>query len=317
MRVSSLEQTGRPRGRLCFMTMLPTMGTVFGRYVKGILKEATGLLKAAGIPSPRVDAEVLLGFVLGCDRLALYREPLRKVAAEELVRYKELLYRRADGEPVAYLTGEKEFMGLSFTVTQAVLVPRPETELLVETAASLLKAAPAAVVADVGTGCGAIAVSLAVLLPEAQVFAVDISEAALAVARENARRHRVEGRVTFLEGDLLQPLMEAGHSFDLVAANLPYVPREDMPDLSREVRHEPALALDGGPGGLVLYRRLVHQAMQILKPGGCLVAEIDHRQAQAALALVPVPAWASELRPDLAGRPRLVVARLSGSAGGR
>lgn len=287
------------------------MGEVLGHCVKEVLKEATNLLKTAGIPSPQVDAEVLLSFVLGCDRLTLYREPLREVAAEELVQYKELLYRRAGGEPVAYLTGEKEFMGLRFAVTPAVLVPRPETELLVETAALLLKAIPAAVVADVGTGSGVVAVSLAVLLSEARVFAVDISEAALVVARENARRHGVEKRVTFLQGDLLQPLVKCGLRFDLIAANLPYVPREDIPNLSKEVRHEPILALDGGPGGLALYRSLVRQVMQVLKPGGYLVAEIDHRQAEAALALVLEPDWASEIRLDLTGRPRIIVARLS------
>lgn len=279
--------------------------------VEEILKKGTAVLKAAGITSPRVDAEVLLSFVLNCERLALYREPQREVAVGEAARFEELVARRAAGEPVAYLTGEKEFMGLRFAVTPAVLIPRPETELLVETAVTLLRGAAAPVVADVGTGSGAVAVSLAVLLPAVRVFAVDISTAALAVARKNARRHQVSERVVFLKGDLLEPFAGNESFFDLIAANLPYVPSKEVARLPRPVRREPVLALDGGADGLALYRRLVSQARSLLKPGGYLLFEIGSGQGAAALGLLP-PAWEANVVQDLAGRDRLVVARYRG-----
>uniref|UniRef100_A0A7C2HUN4 Release factor glutamine methyltransferase n=1 Tax=Ammonifex degensii TaxID=42838 RepID=A0A7C2HUN4_9THEO len=280
--------------------------------VEELLKKETATLRAAGIPSPRVDAEVLLGFVLGCDRLVLYWEPRREVAAGKATRFKELVARRAAGEPVAYLTGEKEFMGLSFSVTPAVLIPRPETELLVETAVTLLQGAAAPVVADVGTGSGAVAVSLAVLLPAARVFAVDISTAALAVARENACRHRVADRVVFYAGDLLEPFAGNEAVFDLIAANLPYIPSGEMGALPPEVRREPVLALDGGPDGLNFYRRLVPQAERLLKPGGHLLLEIGPGQGAAVSGLLPPPVWEGSVKPDLAGRDRLVVAQYRG-----
>ncbi|WP_334110296.1 peptide chain release factor N(5)-glutamine methyltransferase [Thermodesulfitimonas autotrophica] len=274
-----------------------------------LLRAATGELKAAGCASPRLDAEVLLSAVLGCDRLALYREPARQVTDQEAAAFRALLSRRAGGEPVAYLTGEKEFMGLRFKVTPAVLIPRPETELLVETALALLRGVAAPLVADVGTGCGAIAVSLAVSLPAARIFATDVSPAALAVARENAVRQGVAGRIAFFVGDLLEPLLPAGEPvLDLVAANLPYIPTGAMHSLPREVRREPAVALDGGADGLTLYGRLVPQAGRLLKPGGYLLMEIGPGQGENALLLVPPPMWEARVEPDLAGRERLVIA---------
>lgn len=277
--------------------------------VDELLRAATEELKAAGCASPRLDAEVLLSVVLGCDRLALYREPARQVTDQEATAFRALLSRRAGGEPVAYLTGEKEFMGLRFKVTPAVLIPRPETELLVETALALLRDVAAPVVADVGTGCGAIAVSLAVSLPAARIFATDVSPAALAVARENAVRQGVAGRIVFLAGDLLEPLLPVGELIlDLVAANLPYIPTRAMKSLPREVRREPMVALDGGADGLALYRRLVPQAGRLLKPGGYLLMEIGPGQRENALLLVPPPMWEARVEPDLAGRERLVIA---------
>lgn len=283
------------------------MSMVVGHCVKDVLKEATNLLKGEGIISPRVDAEVLLSSVLACDRVALYREQLRKVSDEEILRYRELLCRRAAGEPVAYITGEKEFMGLKFAVTPAVLVPRPETELLVETAAELLEGVRAPVVAEAGTGSGAIAVSLAVFLPAARVFAVDLSPAAIGVAQENARRHGVADRVNFFQGDLLEPLGNGAKVFDLIAANLPYIPAGDMAGLPREVQYEPAVALNGGPDGLALYRRLLPQAGRLLKTGGHLLLEIGPGQGRAVLEMLEP--WQAFVRPDLAGRERLVAAR--------
>uniref|UniRef100_A0A7C1JLK0 Release factor glutamine methyltransferase n=1 Tax=Ammonifex degensii TaxID=42838 RepID=A0A7C1JLK0_9THEO len=280
--------------------------------VEELLRKGAALLQAAGVFSPRVDAEVLLSFVLDCDRLALYREPEREVAPAEVGRFEKLLNRRAAGEPVAYLTGEKEFMGLKFRVTPAVLIPRPETELLVETAIALLQGVTAPVVVDVGTGSGAVAVSLALFLPAARVFAVDISAAALEVARENAARHQVAERITFSQGDLLTPFFKSGVTFDLIAANLPYVPSEEVATLSPEVRREPALALDGGLDGLALYRRLVLQAKGFLHAGGHLLMEIDPKQKEGALNLVPPPVWQAWVVKDLGGRDRLVVAQYRG-----
>lgn len=278
--------------------------------VKELLREATTLLKAAGLASPRLDAEVLLSFVLGCERLALYKGPEQEVAAEKVALFRVLVARRAAGEPVAYLTGEKEFMGLKFKVTPAVLIPRPETELLVEKAIGLVKDIPAPVIVDVGTGSGAIVVSLAIYLPHARLYATDISPAALAVAEENAVHHGVAGRITFLLGDLLEPLLqETVRRVDLVVANLPYIPTPKISALPREVLREPVAALNGGPDGLVLYRRLVPQAFKLLVPGGYLLLEIGQGQGEAALGLFPPTKWEAHIELDLAGRERLVVAR--------
>jgi release factor glutamine methyltransferase len=213
-----------------------------------------------------------LAFAWRVDRPGLYCR-LNEVPAPAVIdSFEQLVERRLRGEPLAYLTGEREFMGLSFNVSPAVLVPRPETELLVETALVLLReGGPSPLVVDVGTGSGAIAVSLAVHHPPVRVVAVDISGAALVVARANARRHGVADRVSFVQGNLLADI---GGPADLIAANLPYIPSGELDGLPAEVRCEPRLALDGGPDGLDLYRRLVPQALRLLKPGGHLLAEL-------------------------------------------
>ncbi|MEW5762620.1 MAG: peptide chain release factor N(5)-glutamine methyltransferase [Bacillota bacterium] len=286
---------------------------VIGVRVKDALARARAALRAAKYATPALDAEVLLAHVLACERVELYARPERELSAGQVQQYRELLGRRLKGEPVAYLTGRKEFMGLDFLVTPAVLIPRPETELLVETALELLGALETPLVADVGTGSGAVAVSIACRHPGAVVYALDIAEAALEVARANARRHRVADRLIFLAGDLLDALgRQLEGQFDLVCANLPYVPREELPYLPREVRYEPRVAVDGGPGGLELYRRLVPQAARFLKPGGRLLIEIDPRQSEAARSLLPAPVWNVKIVRDLAGRDRLVVAAITG-----
>jgi len=289
------------------------------------LARAGKLLKESGSGSPVLDADVLLSFITGLDRAGLYREGRRPLAPEEDSRYRELIRRRVLGEPVAYLTGEKEFMGISFAVTPAVLIPRPETELLVETALALLAGPGGAagkrpgpgpaksggpVVIEAGAGSGAIAVSLAVELAGALVYATDLSPAALAVAQQNALRHGVGERVVFLCGDLLAPLEKAGAPrADLIAANLPYIASGEIPGLPRDVRcYEPLLALDGGLDGLDLYRRLAGQSLAYLRQGGHLLMEIGPRQAAAARALFSGPPWSVSVKKDLAGRDRLVVA---------
>lgn len=287
------------------------------RSVGGLLAAARAYLRECGSESPGLDAEVLLAHCLGAGRLDLYRAPDRIPDSGQASGYLDLIARRGRGEPVAYLTGHKEFMGLDLAVGPPVLIPRPETELLVEQALELLGLSLAErpggrLAVDVGAGSGAIAVSLAVFMPRVRVLATDISGEALAVARRNAARHGVARQVSFFQGDLLTPLTIPAlqGQVDLVAANLPYIPAGDLEALPRDVRaYEPRLALNGGPDGLSLYRRLVPDAGRLLRPGGFLLMEIGPGQGRACLGLVPAPVWESVLLPDLAGRERLVVAR--------
>jgi release factor glutamine methyltransferase len=281
--------------------------------LKSALKTAKGKFKACGIVSAALDAEVLLSHVTGLDRAALYSELDRPLQNDEATQFNNLTSRRLSGEPVAYITGHKEFMGLDFFVSRAVLIPRPETEQLAEKALKILPSS--AVVIDVGTGSGAIAVSLAFYNREALVYATDRSGEALEVARRNAVRHGVSDRIFLYQGDLLQPLkvcLEAGRT-DLIAANLPYIPESDIPRLPGEVRmFEPQLALNGGSDGLEHYRRLVPEAAAFLKRDGCLLMEIGWDQGQGAAALFDAQVWDVNVLQDLAGYDRLVVARFKG-----
>lgn len=283
--------------------------------VREALARAGRYLKEKGVDSPFLDAEVILAHVLGLDRAGLYRQAERTLTGMEEEVFSSLIFRRGRREPVAYLTGCKEFMGLMLYVDRSVLIPRPETELLVETALALLsgeKNRPLLIV-EVGTGSGAIAVSLAVLFPSARVYATDCSAPALAVARRNAIAHGVGERVMLYTGDLLEPLDCPGLAgrVDLVAANLPYIASGDLPGLAPEVSiFEPQVALDGGTDGLARIRRLVPAAPALLKPGGWLLLEIGEGQGEAVAALMPGPAWEVKVQKDLAGRDRLVVGRL-------
>ncbi|MDI6906374.1 MAG: peptide chain release factor N(5)-glutamine methyltransferase [Thermoanaerobacterales bacterium] len=271
---------------------------------------ARGLLRGAGVETAALDAEVLLAAALNGDRVTLYRAPERRLTPAERERFVFLVGERARRRPVAYLTGRKEFMGLEFRVTPDVLIPRPETEILVGLALEHLRGRPDPVALDVGTGSGAVAVSLAVLEPRARVWATDVSPAALAVARGNAARHGVSDRVTFLEGDLLDPVPEdTVRRADLLAANLPYVPAAEIRGLAPEVRAEPRLALDGGPDGLDLYRRLVPRAARLLPAGALALLEIAPYQAPAARALFRPADWSAvRCHRDLAGRERVIAA---------
>ncbi len=280
-----------------------------GLTVRERLLQATKYLRDRGSFTPRLDAEVLLAHVLGRDRVYLYREASLVLNADSERIYKVLLERRAGSEPVAYLTGHKEFMGLDFAVGSHVLIPRPETELLVEKALAILASWPGQrLVVDVGTGSGAIAVSLASMAPAGtRVKAIDISPQALETARANALRHGVE--VVFQRGDLLAPLQGvlAPGSVTVITANLPYIPSGAMEGLPKDVRgYEPALALDGGSDGLEVYRRLIPQAETWLSPGGQLLIEISPEQVEQALPLLVPPRWLASAYQDLAGRPRLI-----------
>lgn len=254
--------------------------------VLDVLRWTTSRFDERKLATPRLDAEVLIAAALGLPRVQLYVQFERPLEAAELAAIRENVRRRQAGESVAYVVGRKEFFGLEFAVDARVLVPRPDTETLVDEALGRLRERPAeappAVIADVGTGSGAIIVALAKQLPGARAFAVDRSAAALEVARANAARHAVA--VEFVEGDLTAPLHEHA-PFDLVAANLPYIPTAELAGLAPEVRAEPVGALDGGPDGLALVRRLVADAPAVLAPGGALVLEIGAGQADATAAL--------------------------------
>jgi release factor glutamine methyltransferase len=270
-----------------------------------------GFFSQKGVDAPRLTAELLLAHALGCDRVRLYLDFDKPLGDPELARYRDLVRRRADGEPTAWLTGAREFAGRRFAVDARVLVPRPETEHVLEAALAALPEGGAAL--DLGTGSGILAISLALGRPGARVTAVDVSPDALAVARANAAALSAE--VTFLQGDLFVPL-PAGARFDVVVSNPPYVPTGELAGLSREVQREPRLALDGGPDGLAVLRRLVAAAPAFLRPGGALVLEMHESHEGSLPALCLAAGFASaEARRDLAGLPRLTVARMAAGPG--
>jgi release factor glutamine methyltransferase len=280
-----------------------------------LLSWTSDWLASRGSQSPRLDAEVLLAHVRGCPRILLYTAFDVPVGDEERGRFRDLVRRRAAGEPVAYLVGKKEFFSLDFAVSQAVLVPRPETEGLVIRAIDICRSrppdAPPPRIVDVGTGSGAIAVTLAMQVPTAILAAVDISSAALAVARENALRHGVLERISFIEADVLDDPDAAG-PWDIVVSNPPYVREDEVASLPLDVRdHEPRQALVAGPTGIEVIERLAAQAVERLPPGGWLLMEIGPSTAgpaQEAIGAVPGLALESTL-PDLCGLPRIVQAR--------
>jgi release factor glutamine methyltransferase len=296
--------------------------------VRTALKEGIARLRAAHVPSDTLAAEILLMHALGRDRTWLYTNPesLLDPAAGE--KYFALIARRTSGEPTQYLTGKQEFWGLEFEVTPAVLIPRPETEHVVEVALERLGArgikinmktgAPSAPlrVADVGTGSGCLAVALAHELPHAEIVASDISAAALEVARRNAVRHAVSDRIHFIECDLLgassgSPLVPRPSSLDLIVSNPPYVARNEAATLQREVRdHEPDAALFGGPTGVEIYARLIEQSGALLRPGGILVLELGYNSAGEVRKMFHVKQhWANvNITNDLAGIPRVLAA---------
>jgi release factor glutamine methyltransferase len=257
-----------------------------------------------GLATPRLDAEILVAHALALPRVQLYVQFDRPLTPDELAGIRALIKRRQAGESVAYLVGKKEFWGIDFAVDARVLVPRPDTETLIEEARERLAGVELPRIADVGTGSGAIALTLAKLFPIAAVVAVDLSPDALQVARDNAERLGLT--VTFLEGDLDAPLPPHA-PFSLIAANLPYIPTSDMASLPLEVKSEPALALDGGDDGLALVRRLVAAAPALLAPGGALVLEIGAGQAAATAELLGAAGFSDlRARRDLGGIDRVV-----------
>lgn len=278
-----------------------------------LVGEAGDLLAAAGVPDPSRDAELLLAHVLGTARFRLHVDPDRDVGPPDEERFRELVARRAGREPLQYLLGRQEFWSLPFKVTPAVLIPRPETEHLIE-ALLRLPLPPEPLLLDLGTGSGCLAVAAARELPLSRVVATDISGEALAVARHNAIRNGVGSRVTFLRGDLLAPLRERrpGGPFDAILSNPPYVGERDLPGLPPEIRdHEPRPALTPGPDALAAHRRIAAGAAARLRPGGHLIVEIGFGQEEALLRLYGAAPGLGpcQVLPDLAGIPRVLASR--------
>jgi len=269
-------------------------------------------LRQGGIESPRLDAEVLLSQLLGCGRSGLYLRDDEPLSSEKADRLAEWTTRRLAHEPVAYLIGERAFYDLTFAVGPGALIPRPESEHLIEEALAWAreKSYETLRIADVGTGSGALAVTLARHLPQARVWAVDVSPQALQVAARNVERHGLWERVRLLQSNLLQGLQ--GQTFDLIVANLPYIPSHEMPGLMPDVRdYEPHLALDGGPDGADLIRRLLSEALERLAAPGLLLLEIDPSQAEmlASLAQATWPDASVSVGRDLAGLSRWIKVR--------
>jgi len=272
-----------------------------------LLAWTQGFFAKGGVDAPRLTAEILLAHALSCDRVRLYLDFDKPLGAPELAAYRELVRRRAAGEPTAWLTGRREFLGHAFRVSPDVLVPRPETELVVEAALALLP--PGGALLDLCTGSGCIAASAALARPDARVVATELSPEALAVARENGAA--LGAKVEWLLGDLDAPVA-AGKTFDVIVSNPPYVPSGEIDGLSREVRREPRMALDGGEDGLDLLRRIVGCASSRLRRDGVLVMEMHESHAGTLPALCAAAGLSpAEVGVDLAGLPRWVVARLA------
>ncbi|HEV8633336.1 MAG TPA: peptide chain release factor N(5)-glutamine methyltransferase [Chloroflexota bacterium] len=273
-----------------------------------MLRAATAWLRGQGDEEARLDVELLLARALGTDRAGLYAQLGEELAATARKEFEGLLARHANGEPIAYILGEREFYGLSFVVRPGVLIPRPETELVVDQVVEYSRAHPGEPlgIVDVGTGCGAVAVAVAKTLPRVHVLALDVAPEAVMVASQNAARHRVADRVEVALGDLLAGVTG---EWDVVVGNLPYIPSEIVDRLDRGVRDwEPRLALDGGPSGLTLHARLLDQLPARLRPGGLLVLEVADDRGEAALELFrrKLPGAEVELLRDMFGRDRAV-----------
>jgi release factor glutamine methyltransferase len=274
------------------------------RTVGDEIFKATARLRETGIDSPQLDAQLLLAHALNCTRLDVITHPERELSEPQWRIFREYVEKRTQRYPLAYITGSKEFFGLSFEVSPAVLIPRPETEILVEECLKRVGDAP--LIADIGTGSGAIAVSLAVNSPNARIWATDISEDALAVARSNARKHSVAERVNMVQGDLLAPILALNLTFDAVVSNPPYIARRVIESLDPEVRCEPMQALTDSADGLEIIRLLFNQAREVTR---LLLIEIGIGQAEDVAKIARGAGWNEiEFVRDLAGIERVAIA---------
>lgn len=280
-----------------------------------LLTWTTEYLKSRQIEQPRSSAEILLAHTLGVSRMDLYLRYDQPLTSEELSQFKGLILRRSKKEPVAYITGKKGFWTLDLSVSIDVLIPRPETELIVETALSILSSREGRRfnVLDLGTGSGAIILALAAERPGHNYYAVDLCEKALAIATKNAQQAGLAGQITHLCGAWFEPVTHMRASFDLIVSNPPYIVRTEIDNLAEEVRYyEPRLALDGGPDGLDAFRHIIEQAPKWLAPGGWLAMEIGHDQAGAVRSMMEACGKYSELSvtKDYNGFDRMVRARI-------
>ncbi len=283
--------------------------------LRAALQAGLKTLLAHQVPSSQLAGELLLMHVLGQDRGFLHSHPDLELPPETVAHYLQLIAARSNGKPTQYLTGHQEFWGLDFEVTPDVLIPRPETEHVVEAVLELAerrgrgKEARLTLV-DVGTGSGCIALALAREFPRAILFGSDISRPALVMASRNAVRLGMPQRVKFLESDLLERFLDGDFTFDFVVSNPPYVGQDEIAQVQREVREfEPRVGWGGLERGDEIYRRLIPQALQVLKPGGSLVVEIGYSMGDAVVSLLGAPWTEVEVRPDLRGIPRVVAAR--------
>lgn len=282
--------------------------------IKEAVHQASKTLVAHSIEDASLEAELLLMHILGLDRAKLYARLGEGLSADDAQALAQVVKRRLSHEPTAYIIGHREFFGHDFHVAPGVLIPRPESELLVEQALDFVKGRFSdgdPIIAEIGTGSGAIAISLALILPKAWVYATDVSPCALEIARVNCQKHGVQGRVHLLEGDLLEPLPEPA---DIIIANLPYIKDEDWSKLSAEIRmYEPVVALAGGRDGLDKVRQLLGKVREKLRSGGLILLEVGPGQGQAAASLAEslFPGARIELAPDLGGRDRVLKAVLT------
>jgi release factor glutamine methyltransferase len=275
-----------------------------------ILKEAATELQHGGVPEARREAGSLLSFILGKNRTFLISHAEDEIDENSLIRFREFVERRAGGEPLQYITGVQDFYGREFRVTNDVLIPRPETELLVEAALQIAgEAGEAPFICDVGTGSGCIAVTLLCEIVNARAVAIDTSPAALEIARLNAQNLSVADRALFVESDCFNSLDSRENEFDFIVSNPPYVAEKALKGLQREVRdHEPLLALSPGGDGLSVIRRLIDDGPAFIKPNGYMLMEIGFDQGEAVERLINDSAWSlREIRPDLQGIPRIMV----------
>jgi len=272
------------------------------------MAEGARTLSAASVDQPRMEASTLLADLLGRDRAFLIAHSADELSAAQYEEFKSRLARRAAGEPLQYITGHQDFFRLDFEVTPDVLIPRPETELIVEAALEFVTREPR-YFAEIGTGSGCIAVSLLNELPAARAVAVDISPAALEVARRNAERYAVIDRLQLVESDGFAAL-DQGEIFDFIVSNPPYVSDEEMKNLTREVRREPSSALAGGSDGFHVIRRLLNEAPRFLRAGGHFIFEIGFGQGETVQDLIDQNTWELiDIRNDLANIPRTVILR--------
>lgn len=288
--------------------------------IRKLLEWSTQYFQQKDIESARLDSELLLAHVLGLKRVQLYMQFDRPLNEAELQNFKTLLKRRSEREPLAYILGKKEFYSLEFDISPAVLIPRPETELLVENALKYFSTSPSPQpspsrgegerkILDIGTGSGCIAVSLAKHLPEAQITAIDISPEALKIAKQNAEKHGVENQISFHQADFLLPssLFPLPSSFDLIVSNPPYIQSEEIPKLAPELQFEPRSALEGGIDGLDFYKVLLPWSLEHLNPEGRAFFEIGFDQAESLEKLATNTGFQKiNILKDYAGHPRVI-----------